>query len=79
MVPRTVGAMAATARLTIDYRSPIPLGEPMQLRAWVHEHAGRKIYVHGDARRGDDLIAEMQALYVAIDYTTIDTSGAARH
>lgn len=79
VVPRTVGAMAATARLTVNYRSPIPIGEPMQLRAWVHEQVGRKIFVHGDARRGDDLIADMEALYVAIDYTTIDTSGSARH
>ncbi len=79
VVPPTVGAMAATARLTVNYRSPIPIGEPMQLRAWVHEHGGRKIFVHGDARLGDDLIADMEALYVAIDYTTIDTSGAARH
>ena len=77
--PRVVGVMAATARLTVNYRSPIPIGEPLQLRVWVHEHDGRKIFVHGDARRGDDLIADIEALYIAIDYTAIDTSGAARH
>lgn len=77
--PRLVGTMGATARLTIDYRLPIPLGEPLQLRAWVQEHVGRKIHVRGDARRQDDLIAEVEALFIKIDYTGIDTSGAARH
>ncbi len=76
--PRLVGAMVATARLTVDYRAPIPIGEPLQLRAWVHEQEGRKIFVRGDAR-GDDLIAEVEGLFIAIDYSAIDTSGAARH
>lgn len=79
VAPRLVGAMAATARLTVNYRAPIPIGEPLQLRVWVHEHQGRKIFVRGDARRGDDLIAEVEALFIDIDYTAIDTSGAARH
>lgn len=77
--PRLAGTMGATARLTIDYRAPIPLGEPLQLRAWVTEHVGRKIHVRGDVRRREDLIAEVDALFVKIDYTGIDTSGAARH
>lgn len=77
--PRLVGVMAATARLTVNYRGPIPLGEPLRLRAWVHERDGRKIFVRGDARRGDDLVADMEALFIVIDYGAIDTSGAARH
>jgi acyl-coenzyme A thioesterase PaaI-like protein len=77
--PRLVGATAVTARLTIDYRAPIPIGEPLQLRAWVHEQEGRKIFVRGDARRGEDLIAEVEGLFIIIDYAAIDTSGAARH
>ncbi|MFN8104436.1 MAG: PaaI family thioesterase [Acidimicrobiia bacterium] len=77
--PRLVDVMAATARLTVNYRGPIPLGEPLQLRAWVHERDGRKIFVRGEARRGDDLVADMEALFIAIDYGSIDTSGAARH
>ncbi|KAA0235752.1 MAG: hypothetical protein JJLCMIEE_02081 [Acidimicrobiales bacterium] len=77
--PQLVGTMAATARLTVDYRAPIPLGEPLQLRVWVHEHEGEKIFVRGDARRDGDLIAEVEALFIEIDYGAIDTSGAARH
>lgn len=72
-------SMAATGRLTIHYRAPIPLGVPLQLRAWVHDHEGRKIHVRGDARRGDDVIAEVEGLFIQIDYAVIDTSGAARH
>lgn len=77
--PRLVAAMAATASLKVDYRSPIPIGEPLRLRAWIHDRQGRKIVVHGEVRRGDDLVAEVEALFIQIDYTGIDTSGAARH
>lgn len=77
--PRLLGLMAATARLTVRYRSPIPIGEPLTLRAWVDSHQGRKINVRGDARRGDTVIADLEALYIAIDYDAIDTSGKARH
>lgn len=78
-VPSSVGAMGATARLTVNYRAPIPLGEPLRFRAWLHERDGRKIIVHADVRRGDDLIADADALFIAINYAEIDTSGAARH
>lgn len=77
--PRLIGAMGATASLKVDYRSPIPIGEPLRLRAWIHDRQGRKIVVHGEARRDDDLVAEVEALFIQIDYTAIDTSGAARH
>jgi len=77
--PSLVGAMGATARLCVNYRSPIPIGEPLKLRAWVDDQDGRKIFVRGDAHRGDDLIADLEALFIAIDYGAIDTSGAARH
>lgn len=74
-----VPTMGATARLTVHYRSPIPIGEPLTLRAWVHRHDGRKIVVRGDARRDDRVVADVEALFITIDYTAIDTSGAARH
>lgn len=77
--PRLVGVMAATARLTVNYRAPIPMGVPLQLRVWVHERDGRKIHVHGDAHNGENLIADLEALFIEIDYGAIDTSGAARH
>jgi acyl-coenzyme A thioesterase PaaI-like protein len=77
--PHLVGAMAATARLTVNYRAPIPVGEPLALRVWIHEQVGRKIYVHGDVRRGDTRIADVEGLFIVIDYAGIDTSGAARH
>ncbi|MCE7882637.1 MAG: hypothetical protein DYH08_02025 [Actinobacteria bacterium ATB1] len=77
--PHLIGTIAATARLTVNYRAPIPIGEPLRLRVWVHGHEGRKIFVRGDAHRGDDLIADVEALFIDIDYHAIDTSGAARH
>lgn len=71
--------MGATARLTVHYRSPIPIDEPLRLRAWVHKQDGRKVVVRGDARRDGTVVADVEALFIIIDYAAIDTSGAARH
>jgi acyl-coenzyme A thioesterase PaaI-like protein len=77
--PRLVGTMGVTAQLCINYRNPIPLGDPLTLRAWVDRHEGRKVFVKGDAHRDHDLIADIEALFIVIDYAAIDTSGGARH
>lgn len=78
-VLRLADTRGATARLCVNYRAPIPMGVPILLSGWIEHQEGRKITVGADARRGDDLIAEMDGLFVVIDYAAIDTSGAARH
>lgn len=76
---RLAGTSGATARLCVDYRAPIPLDVPLTLRGWIHHREDRKVVVRGTAHRGEDLIGEMEGLFITIDYGAIDTSGEARH
>jgi acyl-coenzyme A thioesterase PaaI-like protein len=73
VVPAMLGAMSVTGRLEIDFRSPVPVETPVELRAWLHERSGRKIEVHADARHAGTLLASARALFVSIDFARIDT------
>ena len=73
VVPVMIGAMAVTGRLTIHYRSPVPVETPVEFRAWLHDRDGRKLEVHAEARHGDAVLATAEALFVTIDFSRIDT------
>ncbi len=73
VVPAMIGALSVTGRLEIDFRSPVPVEAPVELRAWLHERSGRKIEVHADARHAGTLLASARALFVRIDFAGIDT------
>lgn len=78
VVPAMVGAMSVTGRLEIEYRAPVPVEAPVELRAWLHERRGRKIEVHADARTAGTLLASARALFVSIDFAGIDTAPGRR-
>ena len=56
-----------TASLTVNFRSPTPLDEPLHMEAWVERREGRKIWVHGSMTAGDRLTAEAVGLFIALD------------
>jgi acyl-coenzyme A thioesterase PaaI-like protein len=58
---------AFTGRLTVTYRAPVPLGVPLEFRARLTRRDGRKLLMAGQARRGETLLAEAEALFVAVD------------
>jgi acyl-coenzyme A thioesterase PaaI-like protein len=58
---------AFTGRLTVTYRAPVPLGVPLEFRARLTRRDGRKLLMAGEARRGDTVLAEAEALFVAVD------------
>jgi acyl-coenzyme A thioesterase PaaI-like protein len=58
---------AFTGRLTVTYRAPVPLGVPLEFRARMTGRDGRKLLMAGTARHGDTLLAEAEALFVAVD------------
>jgi acyl-coenzyme A thioesterase PaaI-like protein len=62
-----VGTPAFTGRLTVSYRAPVPIGVPLEFRARLTRRHGRKLLMVGEARRGDRLLAEAEALFVAVD------------
>lgn len=53
-----------TARLTINYRKPTPLFEPITLRAWLESHEDRKFIARGEMRHGDVLLSEADGLFI---------------
>jgi acyl-coenzyme A thioesterase PaaI-like protein len=62
------GKPGMTARLTVQYRSPTPLHQPLRLEGRVTGVDGRKIHTHGRLLAGDVLTAEAEGLFVSIDF-----------
>jgi acyl-coenzyme A thioesterase PaaI-like protein len=58
---------AFTGRLTVSYRAPVPIGAPLEFRARLTGRDGRKLLMAGEARHDDALLAEAEALFVAVD------------
>ena len=62
-----LGTPAFTGRLTVTYRNPTPLGVEMIGRARALDWTGRKITMSAEMHAGDTLIAEAEALFIAVD------------
>jgi acyl-coenzyme A thioesterase PaaI-like protein len=60
------GQPGMTAFLHISYRSPTPLGRPLQYDCRVDRIEGRKISVSGTLHHGDTLCAEAEALFISM-------------
>lgn len=58
---------AYTGRLTITYRAPTPVNEPLEFRARLVRREGRKLTIVGHARHHDTLVAEAEGLFIAVD------------
>ena len=60
------GNPGMTVNLTVDYRSPTPLLQPVVFRGWVASVDGRKISVMGTLHHGETLCAEAKGLFVSM-------------
>ncbi len=58
------GHPGMTARLTIRYRRPTPLGTELRLEAWTTARQGRRITTVGTLHADDVLCAEAEGLFV---------------
>lgn len=58
---------AYTGELTVTYRAPTPIGEPLEFRARLASREGRKLRIVGHARHGDTVVAEAKGLFIAVD------------
>jgi acyl-coenzyme A thioesterase PaaI-like protein len=56
-----------TGRLTVTYRAPVPIGVPLEFRARLTDRDGRKLLMAGEARQGETVLAQAEALFVAVD------------
>jgi acyl-coenzyme A thioesterase PaaI-like protein len=58
---------AFTGRLSVTYRAPVPLGVPLEFRARLARRDGRKLLIEGDARHDDVVLAQADALFIAVE------------
>lgn len=57
---------AYTARLTVSYLAPTPIGEELEFRARLRNRRGRKLLIDGTAYHGSTRFAESEGLFIAI-------------
>lgn len=62
------GQPGMTGTLTVRYRSPTPLHEPLRFTGRFDGVDGRKVLTSGTVHAGDRLCAESEAVFIAIDF-----------
>ncbi len=61
------GLFALTAWLKVTFAAAAPLDQPVTTRAWLAGRDGRKLTIQARVQAGDALVAEAEALFVAVD------------
>jgi acyl-coenzyme A thioesterase PaaI-like protein len=57
---------AFTARLTVSYLAPVPVGVELEFRARQTWREGRKLFIAAEATHGGSVIAEAEGLFIAL-------------
>jgi acyl-coenzyme A thioesterase PaaI-like protein len=57
---------AFTGRLTVTYRAPTPVGQPLEVRARLSDRSGRKMIITAELRAADQLLAEAEGLFITV-------------
>jgi len=57
---------AVTGRLEIDYRRPALLERRFDVEAWVGRIEGRKLYLVGELREGEAVVAHALGLFIEV-------------
>jgi acyl-CoA thioesterase FadM len=57
---------AFTGRLSVTYRAPIQVGEPLEVRARLRERTGRKMTVAAQMRSAGRLLAAAEGLFIVV-------------
>jgi acyl-coenzyme A thioesterase PaaI-like protein len=59
---------AYTGTLTVRYAAPIPVGVPVDVRAWVREGRGRRAWVDAELRHVERPVATATGLMITFDH-----------
>lgn len=61
------GRLAVTARMSVDFRKPVPSGEPLTITASVARDRGRAVETRGEIRSADDIVlASATGLFIRV-------------
>jgi acyl-coenzyme A thioesterase PaaI-like protein len=58
---------AFTGELTVRYLAPVPVDEPLEMRARLDGRERRKLFISGEARAGETVVATCRAIYITVD------------
>jgi len=58
---------AFTGELTVRFVKPVPVREPLELRARLDGRERRKLFISAEARAGDEIVATCTAIYITVD------------
>ncbi len=61
------GVAAYTGELTVRYHRPVPVEEPLEFRARIDSHEGRKLRASADCLAGGEVVASASVLYITVD------------
>lgn len=71
-----VGAPAVTRSLTVEYRSPVRLGERLRVTAGMERRKGRKLYLVAEGVAADGAVRfTATALFVVVDIAHFERFG----
>jgi acyl-coenzyme A thioesterase PaaI-like protein len=59
-------AQGVTATLSISYRKTVPIGVELQLRGRLQRREGRKLFIDGSVTLDGEVLAEAEALFIAL-------------
>ena len=57
---------AFTARLTVSYLAPVPVGMELEFRARQTWQEGRKVFIAAEATHDGEVLAEAEGLFIAL-------------
>ena len=60
------GTPGPTARLTLRFRKPTPLGSDLVFEGWQERVDGKRVHARGRLRSGDTVTAEAEGLFVRV-------------
>ena len=60
---------AFTGELTVRYLAPVPVDEPLEMRARLEGRERRKLFITAEAHAGELLVATCRAIYITVDPT----------
>ena len=58
---------AFTGELTVRFVRPVPVREPLEMRARLDGRERRKLFISAKARTGDEIVATCTATYITVD------------
>jgi acyl-coenzyme A thioesterase PaaI-like protein len=58
------GVGAFTGTLSVRYERPTPLGEPIEMEAWIERTEGRKVFARGEMRHRGAVTARAEGVFI---------------